>query len=89
MLANSDISPPQLDFAILVGVVDPIENTSIANEVARLASRRGPERGWARLPPDFVAARIAAAAVPVLTDDYAPVDRLMAHLLLSAEASGR
>ena len=58
-------------------------------EVARLASRRGPERGWARLPPEFVAARIAAAAVPVLTDDYAPVDRLMAHLLLSAEASGR
>jgi spermidine synthase len=57
--------------------------------VGRLASRRGPERGWARLPPEFVAARIAAAELPVLTDDYAPVDRLMAHLLLSAEGSGR
>ena len=57
--------------------------------VGRLASRRGPERGWARLPPGFVAARVAAAELPVLTDDYAPVDRLMAHLLLSAEGSGR
>lgn len=57
--------------------------------VGRLASRRGPERGWARLPPEFVAARITAADVPVLTDDYAPVDRLMAHLLLSTEGSGR
>jgi spermidine synthase len=57
--------------------------------VARLAARRGPERGWARLPPGFVAARIAASGVPVLTDDYAPVDRLMAHLILSREGSGR
>lgn len=55
----------------------------------RITSRRGPERGWARLPADFVATRIAAAEVPVLTDDYAPVDRLMAHLILSPEASGQ
>lgn len=57
--------------------------------VGRLASRRGPDRGWARLPPELVRARVAEAAVPVLTDDFAPVDRLMSHLLLSAEASGR
>jgi hypothetical protein len=58
-------------------------------EVSRIAATRGPERGWARLPPGFVAARAEAAAVPVLTDDYAPVDRLMSHLILSPEASGR
>jgi hypothetical protein len=58
-------------------------------EVARIAATRGPPRGWARLPPEFVASRAEAAGVPVLTDDYAPVDRLMSHLILSPEASGR
>ena len=56
---------------------------------SRIAARRGPGRRWARLPLDFVAARIAATGVPVLTDDFAPVDRLMSHLILSAEGSGR
>jgi spermidine synthase len=56
---------------------------------ARIAARRGPERSWARLPPDYVASRWHAAQVPVLTDDFAPVDRLMSHLILSPEASGR
>ncbi|GAA0578925.1 hypothetical protein GCM10009416_16740 [Craurococcus roseus] len=55
----------------------------------RITARRGPGRRWARLPPGFVAARIAAAGVPVLTDDFAPVERLMSHLILSAEGSGR
>ena len=55
----------------------------------RIAARRGPERSWARLPPDYVASRWHAAQVPVLTDDFAPVDRLMSHLILSPEASGR
>ncbi len=55
----------------------------------RIAATRGPERGWARLPPEFVAARAARARVPLLTDDFAPVERLMSHLLLSPEASGR
>lgn len=55
----------------------------------RLAATRGPDRAWARLPSAFVAARAEAARVPILTDDYAPVDRLMSHLLLSPEASGR
>ncbi|WP_170979493.1 fused MFS/spermidine synthase [Roseomonas sp. HF4] len=55
----------------------------------RITARRGPERHWARLPPDYVASRWRAADVPVLTDDFAPVDRLMSHLILSPEASGR
>ncbi len=56
---------------------------------ARIAARRGPERLWARLPPAYVTSRWEAAHVPVLTDDFAPVDRLMSHLILSPEASGR
>lgn len=63
--------------------------SDVPTPTGRLAATRGPPRGWARLPPEFVAARAEAAAVPVLTDDYAPVDRLMSHLILSPEASGR
>jgi hypothetical protein len=35
-------------------------------------------RTWLRWPQDDLDARISAANVPVLTDDFAPVDRLMA-----------
>ena len=49
---------------------------------ARLSSTRGPDRTWVRWPPPDLAARIARARVPLLTDDFAPVDRLMAHVLL-------
>jgi spermidine synthase len=35
---------------------------------------------WRRWPPDDLAKRIVAAGVPVLTDDLAPVDRLMRHV---------
>ncbi len=55
----------------------------------RITSRKGPPRGWARLPDVFVRQRIAASGVPVLTDDFAPVDRLMSHLVWSREGSGR
>ncbi len=52
---------------------------------ARLSSTRGTERTWVRWPPPDLAARVARARVPLLTDDFAPVDRLMAHVLLKAE----
>jgi hypothetical protein len=55
--------------------------------VARVASSTMPPRQWARLPNAFVLERIRRAEVPLLTDDYAPVERLMAHLLLSTDAS--
>lgn len=55
----------------------------------RVRANRGPDRSWARLPDWFVAERIGRAGVPVLTDDHAPVDRLMAHLILSAKGAGR
>jgi hypothetical protein len=39
-------------------------------------------RTWLRWPAEDLDARIAAAGVPVLTDDFAPVDRLMAGFVL-------
>ena len=47
---------------------------------ANLMALRGPERSWRRLPWKKLEGRIASA--PVLTDDFAPVDRLMSGLLL-------
>ncbi len=37
--------------------------------------------GWRRWPAEDLARRIAAAEVPLLTDDFAPVDRLMLPVL--------
>jgi len=36
-----------------------------------------------------LASRIEQARVPILTDDYAPVDRLLSHVLLDRELSER
>jgi MFS family permease len=51
----------------------------------RLRSSRGIPRQWARWPAQDLEPRIAAAGVPILTDDYAPVARLMAPQLLAAD----
>jgi predicted membrane-bound spermidine synthase len=48
-----------------------------ATPVGRLASPRDETRLWLRWPGEDLAARIAASGVPVLSDDYAPVDRLL------------
>jgi len=50
-----------------------------------LTALRGPERTWRRWPMDDLSMRIVQAKVPVLSDDFAPVDRLMSRLLLQAE----
>ncbi len=50
-----------------------------------LSSQSGLVRSWIRWPESDLNRRIAAADVPVLTDDFAPVDRLMSGLLLSPE----
>jgi spermidine synthase len=47
-----------------------------------LRASRGPRREWVRLDPAAIDRRIAAAGVPVLTDDFAPVDRLLSHIML-------
>lgn len=45
----------------------------------RLESKRGPARAWKRLPADQLLARMEEADARVLTDDYAPVERLTAN----------
>ncbi len=48
-------------------------------------SVRGIARSWVRWPSADLGRRLAAAEVPVLSDDFAPVDRLMSTLLLAPE----
>lgn len=55
----------------------------------RLSARQAPARSWLRRPAEALAARVDAAQVPVLTDDFAPVDRLLSHVLLDAELGER
>lgn len=57
--------------------------------VGRLAAAYGDERSWVRSPLDLLAPRIAEGRVPVLTDDYAPVDRLLSHIILDRNLGER
>lgn len=50
-----------------------------------LEARRGPARSWVRWPDADLRARALAPSIPILTDDFAPVDRLMSDLLLAPE----
>ncbi len=47
----------------------------------RIASLRGLARAWARWPENDLDRRLAAVDPPVLTDDHAPVERLLSRLL--------
>ncbi len=50
-----------------------------------LTAAQGLPRRWLMLDPDRLARAASADHILVLTDDFAPVDRLMAHLILDAE----
>ncbi len=52
-----------------------------ASPVDRLSSLRGLARTWTRWAPEDLDRRIAASDVPFLTDDFAPVERLLSNLL--------
>jgi predicted membrane-bound spermidine synthase len=54
-----------------------------------LSTTYGTRRDWRRLPREELQRRIALAGVPLLTDDFAPVDRLLAPLLLDREPGER
>lgn len=43
----------------------------------RILSVRFPGRHWVEVPPDQIAGKLSPADYPVLTDDFAPVDRLI------------
>ena len=50
-----------------------------------LSAHRGLPRAWVRWPQADLTAFLAASETPILTDDFAPVDRLMSDILLSPE----
>jgi MFS family permease len=56
--------------------------------VSRLQSAYGLERRWRTLDGAALQRLLAETDVPLLTDDFAPVDRLLSHVLTSAQASG-
>ncbi|MHA1154282.1 MAG: fused MFS/spermidine synthase, partial [Alphaproteobacteria bacterium] len=47
----------------------------------RIDSRIDLDRSWVRWPPSDLRPRVMASDSPVLTDDYAPVDRLLGAVL--------
>jgi hypothetical protein len=51
---------------------------------ARIVSLHGLERDWARWPTTALKTKFGPST-PILTDDFAPVDRLMSRLLLTPE----
>lgn len=72
---------------------DRITSVVIASDSAsafgELPARRPPRRTWSRRPADMPAGRAAVAQAPILTDDFAPVDRLLAHVLLDRDLGER
>lgn len=56
-----------------------------ASDAPILHSSRFFRRHWLRLRPDQVRDAVAQSGVPELSDDFSPVDRLMAHVLLAPE----
>lgn len=55
-----------------------------ATDLAMIGAARGLERTWVRWPPADLKARIERPR-PVLTDDFAPVDRLLARVLMQKD----
>jgi hypothetical protein len=50
-----------------------------------VTARRGYERAWSRMTEDIMAFGTPPSALPVLTDDYAPVEGLIAGLLVGKD----
>lgn len=53
--------------------------------LSRLESVRGLARSWVRWPAEDLDRRLTTANPPVLSDDFAPVDRLLSRLLHAPE----
>ena len=72
---RSEIGNPDRVTFIVIASAQPTPTAS-------LISLRGPERVWQRWAENNLSQRIDDADSPLLSDDYAPVDRLMSRLLL-------
>ena len=51
-----------------------------------IVSQRGFERRWLRINPPLLSTGTALEDLPILTDDYVPVEQLLSGLLFSKEA---
>lgn len=73
--------------------LSPVETRTtwilLASDIATgrpfVRSRYGFRREWAQAPLEAMAAHVGAERLAFLTDDFAPVDRLLAHVLLSGD----
>jgi predicted membrane-bound spermidine synthase len=68
---------PRFTFIVTAGNGPRLPKTVLA--------RRGFERAWSRMTEDLMAFGTPPEALPLLTDDYAPVERLIAGLLIGRE----
>ena len=50
-----------------------------------LQARRGFKRSWYRINTPLVSVGTSMDVLPVFTDDFVPVERMIARLLLTAE----
>ena len=69
--STETLSPRSASYLIVSGD-DP-------TPTGRIEARRGPRHSWMRLAPEDLRRDMAAHESPVLTDDFAPVDRLGAN----------
>jgi predicted membrane-bound spermidine synthase len=74
--------------AAIAGVGQRVTYNVVASntkgQLTRLSSRSGPERLWVQWPLEEIFKRVGENT-SILTDDFAPVDRLMLKLLLAPE----
>ena len=75
---TSDATEGRSTFAIIASVTPPAESL--------ITATYGIEREWHAWNARDLSRRIEMARVPVLTDDFAPVDRLLSHIFMSREA---
>ncbi|MBI3706277.1 MAG: fused MFS/spermidine synthase [Proteobacteria bacterium] len=81
------VDATELDAATRITYV--IIAADLMTPFGRLQSTRGLQRNWVRLPSPDLAHHAATLGVPILTDDYAPVDRLLAHVIFDPELAER
>ncbi len=58
---------------------------ALPTSTGSIAAKRGYGRRWLRWPPAILDKALRNPALPILTDDFAPVDRLMMPILLAPD----
>ena len=70
----------------MIGIMDRVTYVVMAKNssfnLEKIHSTRGPDRVWAKWIPENLAKHLKRKDLIILSDDFAPVDRLMAGILL-------